>query len=258
MLGVAVPAAAVGPQRCAALTQSWFNHVIAPATVRGGWYPEHINQSLSGVVSRYFLAGPNGDIYWGPDDDPHYQGTEHGWITLKALPEWAAKAILRSGQLAIVLLLAWAIGWRILPRDDGRRAMHYGMVVLAMLLLNQRTWQHHVAVMLPGAVAIWQGIAAGQASRRARAWALGLVAVAGGLLALARGEVFEAIARLTGRHGQAAEAFADACKAFGPTFYYVAFLFAAAVILSVSLKKPGSASVGEHPQANDALGRGSE
>ena len=241
---VAVPAAAVGPSRGIDLTATWYRNMIRPGLVEGSWYPQHINQSLSGIVSRYFLSGQNGDIHWGPDDDPYYGTSRHGWITLVALPETAARWILRAGQAAIVALMAWGIGWRKLPRDDGRRALHYALVLLGMMLLNQRTWTHHAAVLLPAGVAVWQAVAFGRVSRRVRAWTLGCVLAAGGCVWLGRGESFQALGRLVGQTEAQSEAFADAAKAFGPTFYYFALMFAAAVILAAALRR------GEDPYAD--------
>ena len=237
LFGVIVPAAAVGPARYATLTRTWCDNMIRPGLVEGGWYPEHINQSLSGVAGRYFLAGRNGDIYWGPDDDPHYQTTRHGWITLAALPEGAVRWIVRAGRLAIVALMLWSIGWRRLACDDGRRALHYAMVLLAMMLLNQRTWNHHAAVLLPAGVAIWQAIGYGRFGRGLRATALGLV-VAGGLASwLLRSDLIEALARAAGQTQAAAETCADTVKAYGPMFYYFLLLFVAAAILAAALKR---------------------
>ena len=235
-LAVMVPAATLGPGRYGTLVSTWYRNMIAPGLTKGSWYPEHINQSLSGVVSRYFLEGRDGDIYWGPDDDPRYLGRKHGWITLVAMSGATARWVLRAGQLAVVALMAWAIGWRRLPRDDGRRALHYALVLLGMMLLNQRTWNHHAAVLLPAAVAIWQGIAFGRIRRRARRWALGLTLAAGGFHWLARGELIEGIARLLGHAPDAAEHVSDVMKAFGPTFYCFVLLFAAAVVLAASLR----------------------
>jgi len=236
-LAVLLPTLALGPGRSDWLTATWYRNIIRPAAVNGSWYPEHINQSLSGVVSRYFLDGPEGDIYWGPDDDPHYLGREHGWITLAALSQRTARWVLRSGRLAILALLAWAIGWRRLPRADGRRGLHYALVLLGMMLLNQRTWNHHAAVLLPAGVAIWQGVAFGRVSFRARAAALGLVLAAGPINWLVRSDIIGGIARALGSDDEAAARLADVAKAYGPTFYYFLLLFAAACVLAVSLRR---------------------
>ena len=66
--------------------------------------------------------------------------------------------------------------------------------------------------------------------------ALALALLAGCGIWLARGEVFTALARLTGRTAAQAETFADVGKAYGPTFYYFALMFAAAVMLAAALR----------------------
>jgi len=243
-LAVVIPAAAVGPTRYAELTGSWYRSIIRPGLVERSWYPEHINQSLSGVVSRYFLEGRDGDIFWGPDDDPHYQTRRHGWITIVPLPPATARWLLRAGQLAVVLLGAWAIGLRKLPRRDGRRALHYGIVLLRMMLLNQRTWHHHAVVLLPAGVAVWQAVAYARISLRARAWALGLTVAAGVVNLLGREDLFRVIAKLTGHGKDAAERWTDVAKAYGPTFYLFVLLLAAAAVLAAATRR------GETPYAD--------
>jgi len=236
LLAVVVPAAALGPGRYGTLAGTWYRNMIAPGLAKGSWYPEHINQSMSGVVSRYFLAGKNGDIYWGPDDDPRYLGRKHGWITLAALPDAATRWVLRAGQVLLVAVAAWAIGWRTLPRDDGRRALHYTLVLLGMMLLNQRTWNHHAAVLLPAGVAVWQAVAFGRTGRGTRIASLVMLAGAGLLHWLVRGELLAGVGRLFGADAAAGERLADVAKAYGPTFYYFLLLFAVAGACSVALR----------------------
>jgi len=237
MLAVAVPAAAIGPQRYWALTQTWLDNLIIPGLLKGAWYPIHINQSLSGVLSRYFLDGKWGDILWNPDDAPWGRGDEHSWITLIVLPHVAVKMILRAGQIVIVALAMWAIGLRKLPRDDGRRALHYGLVVLGMMLLNQRTWDHHATVVLLATVAIWQAIAFGRMAFRPRAWSLALTILAGLCVFLTRGDLLKTIGKAIYGHKDKAELFADRVEAAGPAFWAFAMLFVSGVILSLALKK---------------------
>ncbi|MHC4294705.1 MAG: glycosyltransferase family 87 protein, partial [Planctomycetota bacterium] len=71
IMGILIPAVAIGPNHYATLTQSWLENLIVPGLFKGAWYPVHINQSISGVFSRYFLEGPNGNIFWNPDDNPY-------------------------------------------------------------------------------------------------------------------------------------------------------------------------------------------
>jgi hypothetical protein len=240
---VVAPAAVVGPQRYATLTGTWLDNLILPGLTRGAWYPVHINQSLSGAVSRYFLDGPNGDIFWGPDDEPHYSRhvalcsrdpsiPANRWITLVPLSEQNARWLLRAAQIVVVAFLFWAIGWRRLPRDDARRSLHYALIVLAMLLLNQRTWQHHAAVLLPATVAIWAALGNADIPRRTRRVAMGLVIAVGVVLLALRNELIAGIGRLAGLAAKAAERQVDIIDAYGPLLGCFLLLFVAAAILA--------------------------
>ncbi|MHC4562174.1 MAG: glycosyltransferase family 87 protein [Planctomycetota bacterium] len=250
---VVVPVAAVGLDQYRLLMDSWLKHLILPGAARGAWFPIHINQSLSGVISRYFLAGPDGDAFYNPDDYLVYGNHPmQGHITLLAVSPAAAKWVLRVGQVAIVAAIAWAVGWRKLPRTDGRRALHYGMVVLGMLLLNQRTWMHHATVMLIAAVAIWQAVAFGLMQRRVRGPALWLTMGAGVITWLTASDLFRLYARLTGdaaQYGKVTvgqkmmpfgELWADFADAAGPQFWTFLCLLIASVIVSRTLRHGGS------------------
>jgi len=234
-----IPAAALGPTRYADLTKTWLDNLIVPGLVKGAWYPIHINQSLSGVVSRYFLDGPEGDIFWNPDDYPDYASYEHRaeWITLAPLSDGQAKGVLRVGQVAIVALMAWAIGPRRLGRDDGRRMLHYGLVVLGMMLLNQRTWDHHAGLIVLAALGAAHAVAFGRVSRAARAWSLGLLAAGGATIWLCRNDVVRGVARLAGQSSDTGRHWADVLAAYGPTFWAFVMLLASCVVLSVALRK---------------------
>jgi hypothetical protein len=247
-----VPAVAVGPERAVELTRTWLDNLIIPGLVKGAWYPIHINQSASGVLGRYLLGRgqPGGDIYWNPDDNPYPLQAEHGWIALVSLSPSQAKMVVRGVQLLLVVLGAWAIGWRKLPRDDGRRALHYGLVVVGMMLLNQRTWDHHAAVLLVATVAIWYAIGRGRIGRAARAWTTGLMLAAVACLWLSSNGVFVTVALLAGRTVQDGAAWADVVMAYGPVFLHFLMLFAAAVILSVAMKRQ------EAPYENGARAQG--
>jgi len=237
LMTVLVPLAALGPDEYAELTSTWGQRILGSALLKNVWLPVHVNQSLSGVAARYLLDGPNGNIFWCPEAHPYYTPYDEAWITLLALPEGTVQIIIRLIQAAIIAMMAWAIGWRKLPRDDGRRALHYGMVLLGMMLLNQRTWDHHAAVLLVAPVAIWQAIAFGRMSRRARAWALGLMIAAGVAVWIKGSELLIAAAKILGRPGKEGERWADIFEAYGPTFYYFALTFAAGVIVCLALRR---------------------
>lgn len=242
-LMVVIPAAVTGPQRYAATTRTWLDNMVLPGLVRAAWYPIHNNQSMSGVVSRYFLPGPNGDVFWGYDDAPYYSMhlarvardpsiPADRWITLAPLGERTARWVLRGGQLLVVGLMFWAIGWRRLPRDDSRRSIHYALVLLAMLILNQRTWQHHAAILLPATVALWAALARPGLPQSVRRTALAILLAVGLCLLALRNELLEGIGRLLGMSAHAAERQVDVIDAYGPLFYCFLLLFAAAVLLA--------------------------
>ncbi|MDY6914286.1 MAG: glycosyltransferase family 87 protein [Planctomycetota bacterium] len=234
---VAVPLAAVGPGRYVELTDTWLNNLILPGLIRGDWYPEHINQSLSGVMARYFLAGPPGNIFWGPDENPYEAQKKFQWITFVAVSPGVLKIIVRILQLAIVAAIAWAVGWRRPGRDDGRRMLHYGLVLLGMMLLNQRTWDHHSAVLLPASLGLWYAITYGRVSRRLRVAAVAVMIPAGLAVWLSGSGVVELIARLAGLDAAGVHASGDIVEAYGPVFYHFALMLIAAVMLAVALRK---------------------
>jgi len=251
---VGVPVLAVGPGRYAALMSSWLDNLIIPGLVKGAWYPIHINQSLSGVMSRYFLAGPNGDAFWNPDDHHIHGDQPHtGWITLVALSEPTVKMMLHGLQALVVGAMAWGIGWRKLPRDDGRRTLHYGMVALGMMILNQRTWQHHAVVLLIAIVAIWRAIAFGRMRRRARRWALGLMIAAGPLLWLNASDLYKVLARVMGESSKVGERWADYVDAYGPTFWFFMLLLGVSVLLARSMRDSEPPYAGRRQTLSDEL-----
>lgn len=238
VLAAVLPAATLGPQRAWQYTATWADSLLVPGAVESAWFPTLVNQSLPGVAARYFLTGRDGNIYWDPDDDMYDVHTEQrGWITLAALPESSARAIVRAGQILIVVLGAWAIGWRYLARDDGRRALHYAVILAAMMLLNQRTWDHHAAVLLPAYVAVWQALGYGRISRRARWVGMAMMIPAFALLLAKSTEPFELAADLMGYSRAVGDHWADIFTAYGPTFLHFVLLFASAVLLTRALRQ---------------------
>lgn len=231
-----IPAAALGPQQAWDYAATWDENLLVPNAAQSIWYPTLVNQSLAGVTARYFLDGPEGNIYWDPEHDPYHLRTRQGWITVAALPDWAARAVLRVGQGAILLATGWAVGLRRLGRDDARRSLHYAIVLTAMMLLNQRTWDHHAAVLLPAYVAVLTALAYGRMSRRVRLTGVAMMSVAAAIVMLKGTSLFEAAAGLLGRGKEIGEHWADVFTAYGPTFYHFALLLAVAVLLARALR----------------------
>jgi hypothetical protein len=128
----------------------------------------------------------------------------------------------------MVLAAAWAIGWRKLPRDDGRRALHAGILCVMMLLLNQRTWDHHATHLILAHIALaYAACFANLPPRTRRAIAIGqLVSVL--LLLLMSGDVLKAIA---GDEGS------DRLIAYGTAFWHFLIVWVLSLIVALRLRR---------------------
>ncbi len=229
-----LPAVLLGPARAWELTATWGENLILPGLIEGRWYPISVNQSLPATIGRYLLSGqPGGDLHWGSDDMPYEALTDHAWITSVNLGESSVRWIIRGVQAAMVLAMAWAVGWRKRARDDGRRGLDAAMVLTAMMLLNQRTWDHHAAVLLPAMLACWYAVAFGRfASRRLRGLTLGMLLLAGVVLWASAGEAVVALGEATGMTEPQAERFRGVVDAHGPRCLSFLLVWTTAVVLA--------------------------
>jgi hypothetical protein len=235
VFAVVIPAAAMGPTHYQELMGDWLANLIQPGLVKGDWYPIHTNQSLPGTVGRLVLGGPGGNIFWGPDDNPYSGQRQFGWVNVISLSPPQAKWLVRMLQAIIVGLLAWAIGWRKLPRDDGRRMLQYGLIVLGMLILNQRTWDHHAAVLPVATLGVWYAIAFGRFGNRSR-WASLVLAIIALPITQAP-NIAALLSRLGGAGGKAPGLAADVAEAYGPKLLFFLLMMAATVILCRAMRK---------------------
>lgn len=236
ILAVLVPLAAMGPDRYEQSVGDWMNNLIVPSAVGGVPFPDHINQSLPGVFVRLFM---HGNIYFNPDDSPTADKFEY--INFVSLSPAAGRAVLTALRAIVVALMAWAIGWRKLPRDDGRRMLHYGLIVTGMLILNQRSWDHHAAVLLVAHAGMWYGIIYGRMRSSVRLACLTLATVAM-VLVLAMGK--DLFRLLAPGDPERAKRLAAVVEAYGPTFAHFVLVFAACVILLRALRP---ARTGDEP-----------
>jgi hypothetical protein len=205
---------------------TWWRELIYPGLVAGSWYPVHVNQSLPAIVGRYFTGGDSGNIWWDPDDSP--MPTQFGWITVVDLGPGTAKMIVRAVQLIMLVAAAWVIGWRKLPRDDARRAVHAGVLCAMMLLLNQRTWDHHATYLIVAHVALaYAAYFSNLPQRVRRGIATGQIASVLLLLAVS-GDVLKAIA---GEEGS------DRLIAYGTAFWHFLIVWALCVFTAAKLKR---------------------
>ncbi|OPX23748.1 MAG: hypothetical protein B1H04_03380 [Planctomycetales bacterium 4484_123] len=242
---VGLPLVALGPTRFTELTGSWLANLIVPGLLKARPYPIHINQSLPGVFCRLVM---HGNIYHNPDD--FAVAPRFGYINFLSLPLAAGRYVLMGLKLLILAVAAWAVGWAKLPRDDARRGLHYGLVAAAMLILNQRTWDHHAVVLLISYLAIWYVLAYGRFGRRRRVACLVVMLAAGALNWLMGKSLFTLLAgRARGRE------LADIVEAYGPAFVHFVLIFILCVVLLRALRATDRAGRTLFSSRRQPLGR---
>ena len=114
--------------------------------------------------------------------------------------------------------------------------LHYGLVVTALLLLNQRTWGHHATLLLIADVGIWQGVGFGRMTRSARAWALGFMISGAVVIFSTTSGAIKGMGELLGQTPEQADILSDVVTAYGPMFFHFVFLLGTGVLLSVILR----------------------
>ncbi len=97
--------------------------------------------------------------------------------------------IIRGAGLLLVLALAWACRGPIVSRRDPRLLLELSLVLVAMLLLSERTWKHHLVTLPIVYLATWQVLTCVDWSARFRTVFVAGLAVQFVLLVLAKGTV---------------------------------------------------------------------
>ena len=144
---VLLPALLIGPWTNVELHHAWFNYMIAPYVVGGEvFYTDHMNQSMPGLVFRLVT-----DIHALHLND----GAINFSINFLALEPGQAQMVVRVLLLAVVVWLAFACRTPAADRGDWRLACEFGLILIAMLILSERTWKpHFVTIALPVACTI--------------------------------------------------------------------------------------------------------
>jgi len=118
-------------------------------------------------------------------------GQEH-----MARPTSAVGRLIRPAvSLSVLAILAFACRGRLSDRRGLRAALEFAMVLLAMLLLSERTWKHHATTLVMIYLAIWLGVTHLNWSRRTRGvWVVALAAQWVMLVASGEGLLGDALA----------------------------------------------------------------
>jgi len=135
-----VPSVVVGPKFNAECLGMWWHRMITPFVVKGESSAQEFNQSIAGLMSRFFTSlGPTHGTY----------GLHFHW-SVAAWPPWLVSYLIKGIALALVGMLALLCRTRTNDRRDPRLLGEVSLVVLTMLFVSERSWKHHyVTVMLP-------------------------------------------------------------------------------------------------------------
>ncbi len=155
------------------LLSSWFQMLVAPYAIHGYATLEIPNQSLYGVLMRLLSNAGILGIEHMPTDEALAAGMED-----MARPDSIFGRLLRPAiSLSLVAALAWGCRTAGARRGDVRRLLEYGLVLLAMLLLSERTWKHHATTLPLMYLGTWLALTCIDWSPRFRAWFVaGLIA----------------------------------------------------------------------------------
>ncbi|HEV3203100.1 MAG TPA: glycosyltransferase family 87 protein [Gemmataceae bacterium] len=141
-----VPGLYLGMARNVDLFHSWYDCMIKPYMVKGQVTTEHVNQSLPGLVYRWF--SPEASL----NDKDNL--SEFGAIAEldPRILGWIVKGIMAGFGVLVV----WTCRTPTQPRHGWRLAAEFSLILLGMLLFSERTWKHHcVTLLLPFTVLIY-------------------------------------------------------------------------------------------------------
>lgn len=147
-----LPGCVFGFDRNTELLTDWYRLMVERPVLKGEVTSEHPNQSLVGVVYRLGTHSPSFiDYTQTPEGDVPTPVAYHNLVDIGLRGAWATVKLATLGFAATIMLLcrsprAERQGWRF--------AAECGLIVMAMLLLSERTWKHHAVTLLIPAAAL--------------------------------------------------------------------------------------------------------
>ena len=133
-----VPGLALGFDTNWQMTRAWSGAMIEPYVMRGVVETLQINQSVPGLLHR-LLTDSTGI---------KFSDGVYAKVNLVALEPRVVGWIVKGVTLLIILWLAWLCRTPVRDRRDWRLACEYGLMLLAMLFISERSWKHHYVVMI--------------------------------------------------------------------------------------------------------------
>ena len=152
---ILVPGLILGFQNNLDLLQTWFDMLVRPFAIEGYATLELPNQSLYGVVLRLMNNIDLIAMQHMPAEQMIAVGMEE-----MARPESKAWRMLRTAiSLIVVAILAWACRQKEAPRTSPLRLLEFAAILIAMLLLSERTWKHHATTLPLVYLGLWYAVA---------------------------------------------------------------------------------------------------
>ena len=173
---VVFPGLCLGSETNLAQLHSWYDLMVRPFVEEGYATLTIKNQSLWGVVLRLLSNAGIMAIETMPFDQAVRAGVD---IDIDmARPAHMLGRVLRPVlSLSVVAALGGLCRSRCASRRDPRLLLEFGLILIAMLLLSERTWKHHATTLPIVYLGVWYALTCVDFSDRFRAWFVAGLAV---------------------------------------------------------------------------------
>ena len=181
----------VGWERNLHLLDRWSSLMLKPYLAEGRAERDVRNQSMAGLFQR-MTSSPRTEI---PSDSTSEEPLriDPAINVINLSPDaarWTWRAIVAASMAGL-----WFVSRQPTAATDRRWLEHeFALVLLAMLLLSERSWKHHYVTILPSFVALFSWIAHRSDAGFARSIVVALSATAAGLIVLTSQDVLGTIA----------------------------------------------------------------
>lgn len=166
------PSLYLGLDRNLDLLHAWYRMLVEPFALHGFGTLDIPNQSLYGVALRLLSNAGVLSVEFMSQEMALRAGMEP---EIMARPVTTVGRLLRPAIGLLVLIpLAWSCrrtrGPATVSRRDVRCWLELSLVLLAMLLLSERTWKHHGTTLPIVFLSVWYALTCEPWSDRFRAW----------------------------------------------------------------------------------------
>ena len=141
-----VPSLFIGFSRNTDLLKNWGHTMVVPYLTKNRVSTEKVNQSLTGLLARLFSESEKG----ADEDVVAAESTAETELSLSLELSDTQLAMLVKATIAFCVIgLALACRAPIADRKDVRLYHEMSLVLIAMLLISERSWKHHFVTLMP-------------------------------------------------------------------------------------------------------------